>query len=100
VKKITLRQRQILILLAEGMTSKEIAALIDVSERTIRSEIAALMPLLGAQSHFFLALRAFHEGFLPAKAGYCANEKMKFNGGNVAMLIWRQKLQALIALRP
>lgn len=74
---LTPRQAQVLRLLAEGRTQKEIAALIDVSTRTVEFHKYELMRRLGVRSNTeLMAIAARHgligvdepaTGFLPSK---------------------------------
>ena len=49
-EKLTGRQREVLQLIAEGRTMKEVASLLHISARTAESHKYAIMDLLGAQN--------------------------------------------------
>ena len=49
-EKLTARQREVLQLIAEGRTMKEVATLLNISPRTAESHKYAIMDLLGAQT--------------------------------------------------
>jgi DNA-binding NarL/FixJ family response regulator len=45
---LTERERQVLVLLAQGRLNKEIAAALDISERTVKFHVSAILSKLGA----------------------------------------------------
>lgn len=55
---LTRRQREILLLLAEGVRAKEIAARLTLSETTVRNHIRAILLELGAHSQLEAVARA------------------------------------------
>lgn len=57
-------QHEVLVLLALGMKDEAIARRLDVSTRTVRRTISALMADCGADSRFQLAVEAFRRGWL------------------------------------
>lgn len=63
---LTFRQREVLQLLAEGRTVKEIAALLKVSTRTVEFHKAQIMGQLNLHSTAELIKYALTHGFLPA----------------------------------
>ncbi len=63
---LTHRERQILQLIAEGMSSKEIADSVSVSPRTVESYRAALMQKLGIRKVSALVRFAIREGLVDA----------------------------------
>lgn len=60
-------------LLMADMGTKEIAASMNRSERSVYLEFKAMMRHLGAKGMFYLALRSYQEGLLPEGAG-CRKE--------------------------
>lgn len=50
--RFTERQRRVLELLAEGMTDEQVSRDLGLSSRSVRSEVAAIRQVLGAQSRF------------------------------------------------
>ena len=56
-RKLTDRQRQILALLATDAKDEAIAASLGVSVRTVRTDVAAILKLLGVRSRFAAGLR-------------------------------------------
>jgi two-component system response regulator NreC len=63
---LTLRQREVLQLAAEGKTNSEIAVELNISQRTVENHRAALMQRLGLQSHTQLIRHAIRHGLIPA----------------------------------
>jgi DNA-binding NarL/FixJ family response regulator len=61
---ITEREREVLRLVAEGLSTKEIAARLDISARTVESHRANLMRKLGLRSVARLTQYALREGLL------------------------------------
>jgi DNA-binding NarL/FixJ family response regulator len=64
---LTPRQRQVLQLAAEGETNAEIAALLNISPRTVENHRAALMQKLGLQNHAELVRHAIARGLIAAE---------------------------------
>ncbi|WUI04115.1 helix-turn-helix transcriptional regulator [Spirillospora sp. NBC_00431] len=62
------REKELLRLLAEGCTDAAIAVRLDVSVRTVRRGMAAIMSRLGARSRFQAGIKAADRGWL-AEAG-------------------------------
>jgi DNA-binding NarL/FixJ family response regulator len=54
---LTPRQRQVVALMADGLGDDAIATAIGVSTRTVRSDIAALLDLLGVRTRFAAGVR-------------------------------------------
>ena len=57
------RQRQVLLLLAHGLSNKEIAAQLDLHPRTVAMHIATLKALFGASSRAQSIHKAVELGF-------------------------------------
>ena len=62
---LTPRQREVLQLVAEGKTSGEIAARLNISQRTVENHRAALMQRLSLQNHSELIRHAIRHGLIP-----------------------------------
>ncbi len=61
---LTYRERQVLKLLAEGQTNKEISAMTGISESTVKTHVASIIEKLGVKSRTEAALIAEKRGFL------------------------------------
>jgi two-component system NarL family response regulator len=61
---LTEREREVLKLIAAGKANKEISFVMDVSESTVKTHVAALIAKLGATSRTEAALIAVRRGFL------------------------------------
>ena len=68
VARLTLRQLEVLRLLGEGYTNKEIAKALEITERTAKAHVAAIFEALGADNRTQAVLAAQRRGFLPAAA--------------------------------
>lgn len=68
VAHLTLRQLEVLRLLGEGYTNKEIARTLEITERTAKAHVAAIFEALGADNRTQAVLAAQRRGFLPAAA--------------------------------
>ncbi len=64
VESLTDREREVLALLARGLSSKEIAVELDISTRTVETHRANLMRKLGVKSVALLTQVAIREGFV------------------------------------
>ncbi len=64
VRQLTNREREVLLLIAEGLSSKEIATELGVSPRTVETHRASLMDKLGIHKVSGLVRFAIHEGLI------------------------------------
>jgi DNA-binding NarL/FixJ family response regulator len=62
--KLTLRQREVLQLIAEGRTMKEIASILNISPRTVESHKYEMMEALGVQTNAELVQYAIKIGLV------------------------------------
>ena len=62
---LTPREREVLALVAEGASNREIAQRLVVSERTARTHVSAILTKLGLVSRTQAALWAVREGLAP-----------------------------------
>ena len=69
IEELTLRQLEALRLLGEGYTNKEIATALDITERTARAHVAAILEALEAENRTQAVLAAQRLGYLPAVRG-------------------------------
>lgn len=58
LQKLTARQRDVLMLIAEGRSNKEIARALSIAEATTKIHVAALMRILGVRNRTEAAVRA------------------------------------------
>ena len=65
---LTPREREVLMLVAEGASNRQIAAALVVSERTARTHVSAILAKLGLVSRTQAALWAVREGLAPGSA--------------------------------
>ena len=68
VRSLTEREREVLILLARGLSTKEIAARLDIGARTVETHRSNLMRKLGVRSVALLTQVAIREGILDLPA--------------------------------
>jgi DNA-binding CsgD family transcriptional regulator len=66
---LTSRERQVLPLMAEGKTAKEIAAALYLSHRTVENHVANLRAKLGVRSRAEVVQAARDYGLLPSESG-------------------------------
>lgn len=68
VESLTTREREIVELIARGLTNKEIAANLRLSEKTVRNALTVIFSKLGVSSRLELAIRAPRLGIVGAPA--------------------------------
>ena len=68
VDMLTNREREVLAVLAEGMSNKEIARRLAISERTARTHVSNILAKLGLKSRTQAALLAIEVGLVPPPA--------------------------------
>jgi DNA-binding NarL/FixJ family response regulator len=66
VNALTDREREILVLVAQGLSNQQIADVLVISERTARTHVSNILSKLGVASRTQAALRAIREGIAPA----------------------------------
>jgi NarL family two-component system response regulator LiaR len=62
---LTLREREVLLLIARGQANREIAAALSISEATVRSHVSSILTKLRLSSRTQAALYALREGLTP-----------------------------------
>ena len=63
---LTEREREVLVLVAKGLSNQEIADALVISERTARTHVSNILGKLGVVSRTQAALWAIREGIAPA----------------------------------
>jgi two-component system, NarL family, nitrate/nitrite response regulator NarL len=66
--RLTLRQLEVLRLLGEGYTNKEIGRALEIAERTAKAHVAAILEALGADNRTQAVIAAQRSGYLSAAA--------------------------------
>jgi DNA-binding NarL/FixJ family response regulator len=66
VNALTDREREILVLVAQGLSNQQIADVLVISERTARTHVSNILSKLGVASRTQAALLAIREGIAPA----------------------------------
>jgi len=61
---LTAREKEVLVLVAEGQSNKDIARHLDISERTARTHVSHLLTKMGLTSRTQAALLAVKEGLV------------------------------------
>ncbi|PZG20043.1 DNA-binding response regulator [Micromonospora craterilacus] len=64
VQGLTEREQQVLRLVAQGYSNREIAELLFLAEGTVKNHVSMILPKLGARDRTNAVLRALHEGIL------------------------------------
>jgi DNA-binding CsgD family transcriptional regulator len=65
VEDLTRREADVLRLLADGLSNREVAASLGISENTVKFHVASLYSKLGVQSRAEAVLQAVRQGLLP-----------------------------------
>jgi len=66
IDMLTDREREVLVLVAQGLSNRQIADALVISERTARSHVSSILIKLGLASRTQAALLAIREGIAPA----------------------------------
>jgi DNA-binding NarL/FixJ family response regulator len=66
VSSLTDREREVLVLVAQGLSNQQIANALVISERTARTHVSNILSKLGVASRTQAALLAIREGIAPA----------------------------------
>jgi DNA-binding NarL/FixJ family response regulator len=66
VNALTDREREVLVLVAQGLSNQQIADVLVISERTARTHVSNILSKLGVASRTQAALLAIREGIAPA----------------------------------
>lgn len=66
-QELTPREREVLRLLAEGCSNREIAQALHLAEGTVKNHVSTVLAKLGARDRTHAVLRALHEGLLGPK---------------------------------
>jgi two-component system nitrate/nitrite response regulator NarL len=64
IESLTSRQREIVMLVAEGLTNRQLASRLFISEATARNHITAILDKLELRDRFQLAVYAFRQGLV------------------------------------
>jgi DNA-binding NarL/FixJ family response regulator len=62
---LTPREREVLVLVAAGLSNRELAHRLSISERTARTHVSSILDKLGLRSRTQAALYAIQEGLTP-----------------------------------
>ncbi len=66
-QRITLREKQVLEMLVEGRSNKEIANPLGIEERTVKAHVAKLMRKFGVQNRIRLSVHAINHSLVSAR---------------------------------
>jgi DNA-binding NarL/FixJ family response regulator len=66
---ITVREREVLTLIATGLSNSEIAAHLSISEATAKTHVGHLLTKLGARDRVHLVILAYQAGVVSARTG-------------------------------
>ena len=75
VETLNVRERQIIGLVAQGLTNKEIAMQIHIAERTVRDYISSILLKLAVANRAGVAAWAMRHGLVPS---YCQSSALLF----------------------
>ena len=64
---ITLREQEVLALLASGKSNKEISGALNIAEQTVKTHVSHILDKLGVPSRTQAALYAIRKGLVPPK---------------------------------
>ena len=67
IDELTPRERDVIVLIAEGGTNRQIAGRLGVTERTARTHVSNILGKLGLVSRTQAAMWAVHQGLVPAQ---------------------------------
>ena len=70
VQALTDREREVLVLVARGLSNQQIADALGISERTARTHVSNILGKLGVASRTQAALLAIREGVAPAPSSF------------------------------
>jgi DNA-binding NarL/FixJ family response regulator len=65
IGRLTARERQIVTVVTDGLTNKELAGRLGISEATVRNHLTSVLEKLGLSNRFQLAVYAFRKGLVP-----------------------------------
>jgi DNA-binding NarL/FixJ family response regulator len=65
VDALTAREHEVLVLVAAGLSNREIASRLSISERTARTHVSSILDKLGLRSRTQAALYAIQQGLTP-----------------------------------
>jgi DNA-binding CsgD family transcriptional regulator len=68
-QKVTPRELEVLALIAEGYSTREIARMLWITEETVRTHVRRLLNRLGARTRAHAVAIAYREGSLGSESG-------------------------------